>query len=124
MGRILAEHGADVLKVTSPRLSDVPFFQVDGNMGKRAADVDLKTPAGRAVFERLLADADVVLDGYRPGALERLGYGPAALAERAARRGRGIVYVSESCFGAVGEWAHRPGWQQIADCVGLDLSRP
>lgn len=63
IGRTLAEYGADVLKVTSPRLSDVPFFQIDGNMGKRAADVDPKTAAGRRVFERLLAEADVVIDG-------------------------------------------------------------
>ncbi|GJN82763.1 hypothetical protein PLIIFM63780_006308 [Purpureocillium lilacinum] len=117
VARILGEYGADVLKITSPHLSDVPFFQVDGNMGKRAADLDLKTPEGRQVFEKLLDEADVVVDGYRPGALEKLGYGPKALSERAARRGRGIVYVNENCFGYEGEWAGRPGWQQIADCV-------
>lgn len=115
--RILAEYGADVLKITSPHLSDVPFFQVDGNMGKRAADLDLKTEQGRRQFEELVADVDVVVDGYRPGALEKLGYGPNALASLAAKRGKGIVYVNENCFGYEGEWAGRPGWQQIADCV-------
>jgi crotonobetainyl-CoA:carnitine CoA-transferase CaiB-like acyl-CoA transferase len=117
MGRILAEYGADVLKITSPHLSDVPFFQVDGNMGKHAADLDLKSREDRKVFESLLWEADVVLDGYRPGALEKLGYGPKALAELAIRRNKGIVYVNENCFGYEGEWAYRPGWQQIADCV-------
>ncbi|KAL4797636.1 CoA-transferase family III domain-containing protein [Aspergillus venezuelensis] len=117
IARILTEYGADVLKITSPNLSDVPFFQVDGNMGKRAADVDLKTPEGRKIFETLLADADVLVDGYRPGALEKLGYGPAALAKLGEKRGKGIVYVNENCFGYEGEWAERPGWQQIADCV-------
>ncbi|KAJ6441092.1 LOW QUALITY PROTEIN: CAIB/BAIF family enzyme [Purpureocillium lavendulum] len=117
VARILGEYGADVLKITSPNLSDVPFFQVDGNMGKHAADLDLKTPEGRQSFEKLLDEADVVVDGYRPGALEKLGYGPKALSERAARRGKGIVYVNENCFGYEGEWAGRPGWQQIADCV-------
>lgn len=117
IGRILAEYGADVLKITSPNLSDVPFFQVDGNMGKHAAELDLKTPEGRESFEQLLAEADVVLDGYRPGALEKLGYGPKAMAELAQRRGKGFVYVNENCFGYEGEWAGRPGWQQIADCV-------
>ncbi|KAL4955348.1 CoA-transferase family III domain-containing protein [Aspergillus filifer] len=117
IARILTEYGADVLKITSPNLSDVPFFQVDGNMGKRAADLDLKTPEGRKVFETLLADADVLVDGYRPGALEKLGYGPSALAELGEKRGKGIVYVNENCFGYEGEWAGRPGWQQIADCV-------
>lgn len=115
--RILAEYGADVLKVTSPHLSDVPFFQVDGNMGKHAADVDLKTPEGRTVFEELLAEVDVIVDGYRPGAFEKLGYGPDYMAQLAIRRNKGIVYVNENCFGHLGEWAPRPGWQQIADCV-------
>jgi crotonobetainyl-CoA:carnitine CoA-transferase CaiB-like acyl-CoA transferase len=115
--RILAEYGADVLKITSPNLSDVPFFQVDGNMGKHAADLDLKTDDGRRQFEELLADADVFVDGYRPGALAKLGYGPHDLAQLAEKRGKGIVYVNENCFGYEGEWAGRPGWQQIADCV-------
>jgi crotonobetainyl-CoA:carnitine CoA-transferase CaiB-like acyl-CoA transferase len=115
--RILAEYGADVLKITSPNLPDVPFFQVDGNMGKHAADLDLKTDAGRAEFEKLLADVDVIVDGYRPGALEKLGYGPQAMAAKAEKRGKGIVYVNENCFGYEGEWAGRAGWQQIADCV-------
>ena len=117
MGRILAEYGADVLKITSPHLSDVPFFQVDGNMGKHAASLDLKTAEGREAFEKLALEADVVLDGYRPGALEKLGFGPSYMTALAQRRGYGIVYVNENCFGYDGEWASRPGWQQIADCV-------
>ncbi|TEY80412.1 hypothetical protein BOTCAL_0038g00100 [Botryotinia calthae] len=117
MGRTLAEYGAQVIKVTSPNLSDVPFFQVDGNTGKHTADIDLKTPTGRATFEELLKSADVILDGYRPGALERLGYGPENIVKLISGRGKGIVYVSEDCFGYQGEWAGRPGWQQIADCV-------
>ncbi|KAK8199245.1 CoA-transferase family III domain-containing protein [Phyllosticta capitalensis] len=117
MGRGLAEYGADVIKVTSPNLSDVPFFQVDGNLGKHTADLNLKDPKDRKAFEELLQSADVVLDGYRPGSLERLGYGPKQLVEIGQRRGRGFVYVAEDCFGHIGEWAHRPGWQQIADCV-------
>ncbi|KFY28032.1 hypothetical protein V493_03128, partial [Pseudogymnoascus sp. VKM F-4281 (FW-2241)] len=117
IGRILAEYGADVLKVTSPHLSDVPFFQVDVNMGKHCADLDLKSPAGRKVFEELLQEADVVVDGYRPGALEKLGYGPTALTALAEKRGKGFVYVNENCFGYDGEWAYRAGWQQIADCA-------
>lgn len=117
IGRILAEYGADVLKVTSPHLSDVPFFQVDGNMGKHATDIDLKTPDGRQAFELLLTEVDVVLDGYRPGALDKLGYGAEALASLARKRNKGIIYVNENCFGYKGEWAQRPGWQQIADCV-------
>ncbi|KMP01235.1 CAIB/BAIF family protein enzyme [Coccidioides immitis RMSCC 2394] len=117
MGRILAEYGAEVLKVTGPNLPDVPFFQIDVNMGKRTTDIDLKSEEGRAKFEELLADADIILDGYRPGTFEKLGYGPEALSRLAVKRGKGYVYVNENCFGYEGEWAYRPGWQQIADCV-------
>ncbi|KAH7360452.1 CoA-transferase family III domain-containing protein [Rhexocercosporidium sp. MPI-PUGE-AT-0058] len=116
IGRTLAEYGAQVMKVTSPNLSDVPFFQVDGNTGKHTCDLDLKTPAGRQAFEELLQTADVVLDGYRPGSLERLGYGPEQLVELTKARGTGIIYVAEDCFGDKGDMAGRPGWQQIADC--------
>lgn len=65
----------------------------------------------------MLEDVDVVVDGYRPDALTRLGYGPSQLTALAKKRGKGIVYVNENCFGYRGEWAYRPGWQQIADCV-------
>jgi crotonobetainyl-CoA:carnitine CoA-transferase CaiB-like acyl-CoA transferase len=122
ISRILAEYGADVIKVTGPGLSDVPFFQVDGNMGKHAAEIDLKSSEGRKIFESLLTDVDIIIDGYRPGALDKLGYGPKAMAKMAEKRGKGIVYVNENCFGYVGEWATRPGWQQIADCVRLQNS--
>ncbi|KAK4238150.1 CoA-transferase family III domain-containing protein [Achaetomium macrosporum] len=125
IGRSLAAHGAQVLKVTSPHLPDVPFFQLDVNTGKHAIHLDLRHSAhDRAVFDALLADADVLIDGYRPGALARLGYGPARLGEVARQRGKGFVYVAEDCFGgwdlprsAGAEWAARAGWQQIADCV-------
>lgn len=117
IGRTLAEYGASVLKITCATLPDVPFFQVDGNTGKHAAELDLKTPKDRLIFEQLLASADVILDGYRPGALAKLGYSPEAIAEKVKGRGYGIVHVTEDCFGPVGPWAGRPGWQQIADCV-------
>jgi hypothetical protein len=117
MGRGLAEYGAEVIKVTSPNLSDVPFFQVDANIGKHTIDLNLKDPQDRTVFEELLQSADVVLDGYRPGSLTRLGYGPHQLQDIAKKRGKGFVYVAENCFGHTGPWSSRPGWQQIADCV-------
>lgn len=141
IGRSLAAHGAQVLKVTSGALPDVPFFQLDVNTGKRAVQLDLRRAGDRAAFEGLLAQADVLVDGYRPGALARLGYSARALAEVARRRGRGFVYVAEDCFGqpfgnagatpdqnkndsdgssrnrSATDWSTRPGWQQIADCV-------
>lgn len=121
IGRSLAAHGASVLKVTSPQLPDVPFFQLDVNAGKHTTSLHLKHAADRAIFDALLATADVIIDGYRPSVITRLGYSPEALAAKAAQRGRGIVYVAEDCFGGSGvpgaEWADRAGWQQIADCV-------
>ncbi|KAI1840117.1 hypothetical protein JX266_013682 [Neoarthrinium moseri] len=121
IGRSLAAHGASVLKVTSPKLPDVPFFQLDVNTGKHTTSLHLKDAQSRAIFEDLLLSADVIIDGYRPGVLASLGYSPETLAAEAATRGRGIVYVAEDCFGGTGvpsaEWASRPGWQQIADCV-------
>ncbi|KAI0486658.1 CoA-transferase family III [Xylaria cf. heliscus] len=121
IGRSLASHGASVLKVTSPQLPDVPFFQVDVNAGKHTTSLHLKDSADRAIFEALLETADVIIDGYRPGVMARLGYSPEVLASKAGQRGRGIIYVTEDCFGGSGvpgaEWADRAGWQQIADCV-------
>lgn len=117
MAKGLAEYGAQVIKVTSPNLPDVPFFQVDVNLGKHTIDLDLRSPSDRSTFETLLTSVDVIFDGYRLGALERLGYGPQQIVELTKERGKGIVYVAENCFGHVGPWAARPGWQQIADCA-------
>ncbi|KAK6841647.1 hypothetical protein PG987_002507 [Apiospora arundinis] len=121
IGRSLAAHGAHVLKITSAKLPDVPFFQLDVNTGKHATSLHLKDPRDRVTFERLLATADVIIDGYRPGVLASLGYSPESLAAKAKESGRGIVYVAEDCFGGTGvpgaAWSHRPGWQQIADCA-------
>ncbi|KAK8124662.1 uncharacterized protein PG998_000421 [Apiospora kogelbergensis] len=121
IGRSLAAHGASVLKVTSAKLPDVPFFQLDVNTGKHTTSLHLKDPRDRAAFESLLATADIIIDGYRPGVLASLGYSPESLAAKAQECGRGIVYVAEDCFGGTGvpgaAWSHRPGWQQIADCV-------
>ncbi|KAI1319390.1 CoA-transferase family III [Xylariaceae sp. FL0255] len=121
IGRSLAAYGASVLKVTSPYLSDVPFFQLDVNAGKHATSLNLKDPRDREMFDTLLATADVIIDGYRPGVIAQLGYSPEALVAKAARHSRGIVYVTEDCFGGSdvpgADWADRPGWQQIADCV-------
>ncbi|KAH8682638.1 putative L-carnitine dehydratase [Xylariales sp. PMI_506] len=122
--RILAEYGATVLKITSPNLSDVPFFQVDVNMGKHTAELDLKTEDGRKRFQELAQDADIVVDGYRPGAIEKLGFGLEYFTALASKRKKGVVYVNENCFGYAGTWANRGGWQQIADCAsGLAWSQ-
>ena len=98
-------------------------------MGKHTLPLDLRNASHHSTFDTLLSTADILIDGYRPGSLSRLGYSHAALTSLALSRGKGIVYISESCFGAlspsteatasddVKAWAQRPGWQQIADCV-------
>ncbi|KIK55036.1 hypothetical protein GYMLUDRAFT_231435 [Collybiopsis luxurians FD-317 M1] len=116
--RTLAEYGAQVLRVTSRNLPDQSYYAVDFNFGKRTINLDLKSQEGRQAFENLLEDVDVIVDGYRPGAIAKLGYGPNDLLKRFAGK-RGFVYVKESCYGEGGEWSDRsgPGWQQISDSV-------
>ena len=70
-------------------------------MGKHTLYLDLHSPSDRSKFDDSLSTADVLIDGYRPGSLTRLGYGPSALASVAISRNRGINYISESCFGAL-----------------------
>ncbi len=108
-GRTLAQHGADVLHVSSPRLPTIDVFDIDTGHGKRSAHVDLDD-GGADTLRALLRDADVFIDGYRSGALERRGFG----ARDATAARPGIVYVSINCYGHAGPWARRPGWEQLA----------
>ncbi|EFX00417.1 caib baif family enzyme [Grosmannia clavigera kw1407] len=133
IAKLAALFGATVIRVSCASQPDMGPLLVDGNLGKRDVSLDLKSDDGRETLRRLVADADIVLDGYRPGALERLGFGVAYLHTLARRRGRGIVVVRENCYGWHGPWAHRAGWQQISDCVTgvawamgrfLDLDEP
>ncbi|NJN50658.1 MAG: hypothetical protein HC809_01550 [Gammaproteobacteria bacterium] len=111
--RTLALYGANVLRIGAEDLPSIPLFVADTGIGKRNAFVDLKTPDGRSAMDRLLAEADVFSQGYRSGALERLGYGEQALAQRFP----GLIYVSINCYGHAGDWRSRPGWEQLAQVV-------
>jgi crotonobetainyl-CoA:carnitine CoA-transferase CaiB-like acyl-CoA transferase len=108
-GRTLAAHGADVLALASPNLPNFPRLIADTGRGKLSADLDLRDPAGRAALQGLLRDADVFLQGYRPGALARLGFAP----EETARLRPGIVHVSLSAYGPVGPWSGRRGFDSL-----------
>ena len=112
-GRTLAEHGADVLLVNSPNLDNVLPFVIDTSHGKRSTFLDLDSPDDHARLLALASSADVFAQGYRGGAIERRGLGPDELAARRP----GIVYVSMSCYGDVGPWRERPGWEQLAQTV-------
>lgn len=115
--KVLALLGADVLRISSSTTADATFALFDGQVGKRDTDIDLKTSEGRAQLDLLLKDADVVVDGYRPGVMEKLGFGTKWVHEVVRRRGKGIVYCRENCYGWNGEWSDRSGYQQISDCV-------
>lgn len=111
--RTLAEHGADVLMVTAKRLPQIPEHVTDTSHGKRSCFLDLSDPAQAGKLRELVSTADVCSQGYRPGMLESLGFGPQDLA--ALRPG--LIYASISCFGADGALSHRAGWEQVAQTV-------
>lgn len=117
ISRICAALGATILRLSSSSQPDMGVLLLDGNLGKHDAYIDLKTEEGKQQFEKLLEDADVVLEAYRPGSLARMGFSPEYIHEVAKRRGKGIVHIRENCYGWKGPWAHRSGWQQISDCV-------
>jgi crotonobetainyl-CoA:carnitine CoA-transferase CaiB-like acyl-CoA transferase len=123
---MLADLGADVIKVESPEGDPYrayqrglysPHFQAY-NRNKRGIACDLKKPADRELFDGLIADADVYLQNFRPGTAERLGAG--------ARRLRGLnprlVYCSISGFGADGPYAERPSYDSVAQALSGFLS--
>lgn len=107
-GRALAAYGADVLLVNSPRLPNIEAI-ADTSRGKLSTHVDLRTDEGQAALRRLAGDAHVFVQGYRPGGLEELGFGPAQLA--ALRPG--IVCVSLTAYGTQGPWAGRRGFDSL-----------
>jgi hypothetical protein len=111
--KTIAEHGADVLHVTAPHLDRAGPFDIETGIGKRQASIDLNVPEQADAMRSLLAQADVFSQGYRLGTLARRGLAPEALA--ALRPG--IVCVSENCYGPVGPWSERPGWEQLGQAA-------
>jgi len=111
--RTLAEHGADVLMVAKEGTPQVEEFVRDTSHGKRSCFLDLDDAHDAAKLRELAADAHVFSQGYRPGVLERKGFGPEALAKLRP----GIVYLSVSCYGHGGPLSDRAGWEQIAQTV-------
>ncbi|MEU8587395.1 CoA transferase [Streptomyces sp. NPDC048664] len=107
--RTLALLGADVLRVDPPRLPESQEAHNDTGMGKRSTALDLADGADRRVFEELLDEADVVVTGYRPGALDRFGLTPEALAGRRP----GVVVARLSAWGRYGPWQERRGFDSL-----------
>ena len=112
----LADMGADVVKVESPEgdaFRELPGF-FGWNRGKRSISVDLKTPEGRAIVERLATGGDVFMENMRPGVAERLGVGWTRFAALNPR----LVYCSVTAFGSTGPGAERPGFDPIFQALG------
>lgn len=106
--RFLAGYGAEVLRIDPPGW-DEPSIVPEVALGKSCARLDLHEAGDRAIFERLLSSADVLLHGYRPGALERLGYD----AQTRRRLSPGLVDVSLDAYGWSGPWAARRGFDSL-----------
>jgi len=128
-GRTLAAHGADVLLVTAAHLPSIAPLAIDTGRGKLSTAIDLREASGRDALTALLRGADVMVQGYRPGAIAGRGFGP----EAAARVRPGIVYVSLSAYGAAGPWAARRGFDSlvqtasgfnVAEAAAFDAAEP
>jgi crotonobetainyl-CoA:carnitine CoA-transferase CaiB-like acyl-CoA transferase len=113
-GRTLGEYGADVIKIDRPQQPGAPGgrgggFHTDINRAKRSIMLDLKRPEGLEVFMKLVDSADVVVQNFRKGVAERVGFGYEAVRARKPD----IVYGSLNAYGQVGPFAGRPGHEQI-----------
>jgi hypothetical protein len=117
-GRTLAAYGADVMLVNSPNLPNIENI-ADTSRGKLSVHVDLATAQGRDTLRSLIREADVFLQGYRPGALAALGFGP----EELATLRPGIVCVSLSAYGRTGPWAGRRGFDSLVQtATGFNMA--
>ncbi|MEP6739506.1 MAG: CoA transferase [Caldimonas sp.] len=122
-GMLLGDLGADVIKVEQPVTGD-PFRAFKGglysphfqtyNRNKRSITLDTKDSADRAVFDALIADADVYIQNFRPGVAGKLGAGE----ERLRALNPRLVYCSISGFGATGPAASRPAYDTVAQAAG------
>ena len=113
--RCLAEFGAEVIKIEQPPLGDYARYTFDGaetnplfdftNRGKKSVVLDLKTPEGKEHFLKLARTADIVLEGFRPGVMDRLGLGYIALSNENPR----LIYAALSGYGIEGKYAQLAG---------------
>jgi crotonobetainyl-CoA:carnitine CoA-transferase CaiB-like acyl-CoA transferase len=125
-GMMLADLGADVIKIESPEGDPYrsyqgghysPHFQAY-NRNKRSLALDLKSAADRALFDTLAAEADVFIQNFRPGTADRLGAGASRLRSLNER----LVYCSISGFGASGPYVDRPSYDSVAQALSGFLS--
>jgi CoA:oxalate CoA-transferase len=126
---LMAELGARIIKVEPPEKGDDarqygPFL--DGrsayfmsiNNGKQSIALDLKEAGDKAIFERLLEKADVIVENFRPGTMEKLGYGWESLHPRYPR----LIYAAASGFGHTGPYSHHPAYDMAVQGLGGIMS--
>ncbi|MEW1822898.1 CoA transferase [Arthrobacter sp. NPDC080031] len=107
--KFLAGYGADVLRIDPPGFDEVPSLLPETTLGKRTAALDLRAPSDRAMFEELLAGADVLVTGLRGDALKRLGYDDEAL----TALNPGLIIASLDAYGWDGPWRNRRGFDSL-----------
>jgi CoA:oxalate CoA-transferase len=126
---LMAELGARVIKVEAPRSGDDarqygPFkggkstYFASVNRGKQSIVLDLKAPGDRDIFERLLDKGDALVENFRPGTMEKLGYGWEALHPRYPR----LIYAAASGFGHTGPYSHYPSYDMVVQGLGGIMS--
>jgi len=126
---VLSDLGARVVKVETPKGGDDarhfgPFVKdrsayfVSLNRGKESIALDLKLDADRAIFERLLGITDVLVENFRPGTMEKLGYGYGTLKPRFPR----LIYAAASGFGHTGPYSSRPAYDMVVQGMGGIMS--
>ena len=118
-GKTLAAHGADVIWITSPNLPDLPALDRDLGRGKRTVQLDLEDAKDCETLLGLAKDADVFIQGYRPGGLAAKGFSP----EDVAKLHPGIIYGTMSAYGPEGPWSKYRGFDSLVQtCSGMNVS--
>jgi len=127
-GMMLADLGADVIKIEQPGSGD-PFRGYQGsqyssqfqtyNARKRSLALNLKSPHAKVILDKLLSEADVFLENYRPGVLDKLGFGWEEVHERFPK----LIYCSVTGFGATGPYVDRPCYDTVAQALSGYLSQ-
>jgi len=113
IGKLLAEHGADVIHCRNPYLDHILGFDIDTSFGKKTTYLDLGSKGDRARALELVRGCDVFVQGFRWGSLIRHGFGP----EDLQRINPHLIYVDVNAYGFQGPWAERRGWEQLAQAA-------
>lgn len=121
----LAGMGADIIRVASASVNEMPNWNYTQTTNKRCVSLDLKDPQDKAVMDKLLEDADIIVQNNAYGAVERLGYGFEALCERFKGRKKGFIYAEGNTLGFTGPWASSGGFEHgKLSCVPQTFSLP